>query len=84
MVHLPALLFSGYLQTIPVSVVATTTLTANVIRDFFMNVFLHPGEHTIAVIICCGVVAAPFVGLAFLIKWIYEKYCPDRTIQNSN
>jgi hypothetical protein len=54
---------------------ATTTLTTCAVKDFFLNLFLHPGDHSVAIIIMGGVAVAACVGLAFLIKMIYERCC---------
>jgi hypothetical protein len=50
-------------------------LSANVIKDFFMNIFMNPGNHFIPVAIFGGVCIAACVGLAYLIKMVYEKTC---------
>lgn len=54
------------------------SLATTVTKNFFMQLFLNPGDNFIAVLIVCGVVVAPCVGLIFLIKKLYEKYTPER------
>lgn len=74
MVFFPTLMSTAF--TANVTTVAVPTLTASVVKDFFTNLLLNPGNHFTAVIVCCAVAAAPCIGLAFLIKMTFEKYCP--------
>jgi hypothetical protein len=71
------------LGTLAISSTTTTalmgTLTAGVVKDFFMNLFLNPSGHFYAVLIVCGVIVAPIVGLIFLIKMVFEKCFPQRS-----
>lgn len=79
MVCFPTVVFSGVTQGAFTSTLAAGALTANVVRDFFMNLFLHPGKNYIVVMALCAMTVAACVGLAFLIKMVYEKYSPDHT-----
>ena len=76
MVWFPTVVFSGFTQGTITTMSAASVLTANVVRDFFMNLFMHPGDHYMAVAIMCVVSIGACVGSAFLIKLLYEKYCP--------
>jgi hypothetical protein len=70
-------------QVAQMSIVPMTTsatmLTAMVAKDFFLDLFLNPQNHVIAVMILGGVTVAAFVGSAFLIKLLYDKYHPKKT-----
>lgn len=73
--------FIGFGQMTVVTTTAAPALgmlTAGVVKDFFMNLFLNPGGNFTAVAILAGSVIALSVGAIFLIKIVYEKYCPDR------
>ncbi len=74
MVYFPAVLYSGVTQA---TTFAATTLTANIVSDFFRNLFLHPGENYMAMMAVAGVAVVACVGLAFLIKLVYDKYNPE-------
>ena len=79
MVYFPSLMFTGFTQGAAfTATAATSALTANVVRDFFMNIFLHPGENYIAVMVLGGAAIGACIGLAFLVKLVYEKYCPEQ------
>jgi hypothetical protein len=86
MVFFPSALFTGFTH---LSVATTTAasaigmVTASVVKDFFTQLFLNPGDHFMAVAAICVVAAAPCIGLAFLIKMLYKKYCPDATLFRS-
>lgn len=56
------------------------SLVAGVIRDFFQNIFLNPGDNYVALLAICGVIVAPCIGIAFLIKVIYDKFVLQKTI----
>ena len=55
----------------------TDTYTTNVVvKDFFIHLFYHPGQHYEA-IMSMGIAAIGLcVGTAFLVKFIYEKVHP--------
>ena len=58
---------------------ATTAIgavTASITKDFFMNLFMNPGGNFMGVVIVCGVFAAACIGLAFLIKLLFDKCFP--------
>ncbi len=57
---------------------ALPTLVGSVVGDFFTHVFLHPGQHTTAILAMAGVTVAIGIGTAFLIKLIYNRCCPDK------
>jgi hypothetical protein len=69
----PVMLAGQY--SLVTAVTAVSTVTAGVVKDFFMQLFLNPGANMMPVMILCGVVIASCVGLAFLIQKVYEKYC---------
>lgn len=74
-------LLSGSAQ-LSLTTAATSTmnaLMAGAVKDFFINLFMHPGDNSTAVMIMAGVTVAACVGLAFLVMKVYEKCCPDRT-----
>ncbi len=74
------LLYGGFTQLTVTSITSSmTALTAGVAKDFFINIFFHPGDNVMAVMIFCGVVIVSCVGLAFLIMKAYEKYCPENS-----
>lgn len=77
MVYFPTALFSGFTQGTFTAMSVASTLTANVVRDFFTHLFMHPGDHFMGVVMICGVGVGSLVGSAFLIKLVYEKYCPE-------
>jgi hypothetical protein len=77
MVFLPTLTFAGTLSVTATSVLtAASALTAGVVQDFFTNLFLNPGRSLVLTLIVCIVIAAPIVGLIFLIKKLFEKAFP--------
>ena len=78
MVWFPTAVFSGITQGAFTAVSAASALTAHVVRDFFTNLFMHPGDHYMAVVMICVVSIGACVGSAFLIKLVYEKYCPTQ------
>ena len=49
------------------------------VTTFFQELFMNPGMNTTAVYIIAGSTVASAVGLAFLIKLIYNRCCPERT-----
>jgi hypothetical protein len=78
MVFFPQTLFAGQaMLSTAVTTSMLTTLTANVVKDFFIQIFLNPGSHFVAVVVICAVAVAPVAGLIFLTKKVYDKYCPD-------
>ena len=80
MVFFSPVMFAGQM-TVGVSVASTAmgALTANVAKDFFMGIFMNPGNNFMGVMIVCGVVVATCVGLAFLLKLLFDKCFPKRT-----
>jgi|GEM_PF-5786048 len=79
MVYFPSAIFSGFSQgTAALSLASMAQLTADAVRDFFINLFLHPGENVTALMILCGVTIAAVAGIAFLAKLAYEKSCPEK------
>jgi hypothetical protein len=83
MIFFPSVALAG---TLAVSSATTATmvgtLTAGVVKDFFMNLFLNPSGHFYAVLIVCGVIVAPCIGLAFLIKVLFEKCFPPTDLKS--
>lgn len=65
---------------LPMSQMAVETTVSVTIGSFISNVFLHPGEHFYALIILGVGVVAGAVGIAFLVKKVYDKYCPEPKI----
>lgn len=47
---------------------------SEIMREFFRDLFYHPGRHKVAVIIFAVVVVALVVGGAFLAMKAYEKF----------
>ena len=80
MVYFPTSLLSGFTQGAFTAVGALSTLTANVVRNFFTNLFMHPGDHYMTVVIICAVSVGACIGSAFLIKLVYEKYGPNKDL----
>jgi hypothetical protein len=77
---IPPVLLSSATQFALVSMQpAALGLTLNVTKDFFQNLFLNPQNHTTAVMIIGGVCVVSCVGIAFLIKFLYDKYHPKKT-----
>lgn len=73
-----------HLSTLSWTCLSTVTYTTNVVvKDFFIHLFYHPGQHYEA-IMSMGIAAIGLcVGTAFLVKFIYEKVHPAPTIDNS-
>ncbi|NGX61070.1 MAG: hypothetical protein K940chlam9_00550 [Chlamydiae bacterium] len=71
------------LSSYSVGIAATTTWTTSmattmsVAKDFFAQIFLHPTDNLIAVGILAVIGGGSIVGLAFLLKLVVEKFCPD-------
>jgi hypothetical protein len=79
MAFIPPLLSGSAQLTLTSTATSTmTTLMAGTVKDFFLNLFMHPGENSTAVMIMGGLTVAACVGLAFLIMKLYERCCPER------
>lgn len=80
MTAIAPLLFSNFSQlSLATSQLGITiSATANVVQDFFMNVFLNPGQNVVAIGVMAVVVIGAAAGLAFLTKKIYEKCLPKQ------
>lgn len=80
MAAIAPLLFSNFSQlsltTSQLGIMISTT--ANVVQDFFMNLFLHPSQNIIAIGVMAVVLIGATVGLAFLAKKVYEKCLPTQ------
>ncbi|MCC5831677.1 MAG: hypothetical protein JJU12_01350 [Chlamydiales bacterium] len=75
MAFIPALLSGSTQLTMTTAHGSAMALSLN---DFFLNLFMNPGENSTAIMIMGGVTVAACVGLAFLIMRLYEKCCPER------
>jgi hypothetical protein len=74
----PVLLAVHFSQAVLPASSVLTTLVASTVRDFFTNIFMNPGANFYAVIVFAVVPIGIAVGLAFLIKKIYEKCFPPK------
>jgi hypothetical protein len=66
-----------YTATLGLSFESTASIR-EVAKEFFQSVFLHPEKHVAAIVILCAVPIVVIVGIVFLVKKAYERFCKER------
>lgn len=81
MAFIPSLLSSAnpFMHTLTTVSCGITSLTASAAHQFFTNLFYHPGQYPMPIMILGGVTVAACVGVAFLVKMAYDKFCTETT-----